>query len=593
MKNMILILTAFLLVLFSCEKKPTDVGGGVETGNTSAMVMGKLYLADGHTPAANATLHIRKKTVLADTSEAGLHKVLADTAATVTTDDTGGFAIDSINPGLYVIEGAEDSNVVLIDSVAVTSQDSTVVLPPDTLKPAGALKGVIYLSEGGDPRKVFILAFGIDRFSGVNADGSFKFSSLAEARYNLRIISSLDNYGVLDTFGISINSADTTNMDTIRLPFTGIPTPKNLNLTYDTLGQTASLTWSKADTALVKGYNIYRRNIDSTFVQINRSAVLDTTYVDNSLAESGTYEYLVSALDKQNNEGKKSLTITVVFINRLQLATNNPAFGQRWEHSSVAFDGKMWVIGGTNGGTSSNYKNDVWYSVDGVTWTQAIASASFSPRRGHASLVFDNKMWVIGGFDSNYDRKNDVWYSVDGINWIEATDSAAFSKRSWFSCVTYANKMWVVGGNSDAGVKNDVWYTADGTIWTLVTDSAQFSARTGSALAVANEKMWVIGGSDENGGYLNDVWSSDSGATWTQSTSSAEFAGRATHSNAVLDSTIWVICGRGVSNVALNDIWYCNNGLDWKKFNTPPDFGPRANHTSIVLNNTIWIIGLQ
>src|SRR3989339_1676222 len=316
MKNMILILTAFLLVLFSCEKKPTDVGGGVETGNTSAMVMGKLYLADGHTPAANATLHIRKKTVLADTSEAGLHKVLADTAATVTTDDTGGFAIDSINPGLYVIEGAEDSNVVLIDSVAVTSQDSTVVLPPDTLKPAGALKGVIYLSEGGDPRKVFILAFGIDRFAGVNTDGSFKFSNLAEGKYDLRIISSLDNYGVLDTFGISVISADTANLDTIRLPFIGIPTPKNVSIVYDTLRQIVTLTWAKADTALAKTYNVYRRNVglNTVLARINTSPIADTVYRDSTGVQDSTYEYRVAAVNTAATEGTKSAVIGVKMV---------------------------------------------------------------------------------------------------------------------------------------------------------------------------------------------------------------------------------------------------------------------------------------
>lgn len=573
-------------LFFTCSDKPTEAGSGSsESGN--AMITGKLYLSDGITPAVNATLHIRKKSVLADTSSSSLGRVLADTSATVITNDTGGFAIDSLNPGLYVIEGAKDSDLVLIDSVTVTSQDSTVTLPPDTLKPAGALKGVISLSEGGDPRKVFILAFGIDRFAGVNVDGSFKFSSLAEARYDLRIISSLDNYGVLDTFGISINSADTTNMDTIRLPFTGIPTPKNLNLTYDTLGQVVALAWNKADTGLVKGYNIYRRNIDSNFVLINRSIVTDTAYLDNSLAEDGTYEYLVAALDKQNNEGNRSLTITVVFKNRLQLATNNPAFGRRWEHSSVAFNGKMWVIGGTNG----SLQNDVWYSIDGTAWIQATGSANFSARRGLASLVFENKMWVIGGFTAN-GRMNDAWYSSDGITWTQATASAAFPKRAWHSCLTYANKMWVVGGNGDNAPQNDVWYSTDGIAWSLAVNSAEFPARGGSTLAAANEKMWVIGGSDANGVLLNDVWYSDSGITWIQATSSAEFSGR-TAPSAVLDSSIWIVCGYRAPIGALDDIWYSNSGIHWSQLNTPPDFGPRANHTSIVLNNTIWIIGLE
>ena len=56
----------------------------------------------------------------------------------------------------------------------------------------------------------------------------------------------------------------------------------------------------------------------------------------------------------------------------------------------------MWLIAGTDGSTN---KNDVWNSTDGVTWTVVTSSASFSARENHASLVFDNKMWVTGGFD--------------------------------------------------------------------------------------------------------------------------------------------------------------------------------------------------
>ena len=40
---------------------------------------------------------------------------------------------------------------------------------------------------------------------------------------------------------------------------------------------------------------------------------------------------------------------------------------------------------------------------------------------------FDGKIWVLGGSAKSY--KNDVWYSTDGINWSEATKNAAWSVR--------------------------------------------------------------------------------------------------------------------------------------------------------------------
>ena len=50
-------------------------------------------------------------------------------------------------------------------------------------------------------------------------------------------------------------------------------------------------------------------------------------------------------------------------------------------------------------------------------------AASFSGRYGHASVVFDNNMWVIGGRDE-LGRKNDVWFSEEGISWFFTNDTA-------------------------------------------------------------------------------------------------------------------------------------------------------------------------
>jgi hypothetical protein len=308
------------LPFMACVKN--IAGGSTET--TNAAVAGILYQPDGKTPAVGVNVHIRPRKSLADTSGAGLGKRLATMAATdsVVTDSAGRFAFDTtIDTGTYVITSASGNNAVLIDSVTVKNKATTDTLAPDTLKPAGALKGIIKLSEGGDPRKVFVLAFGIDRFARVNADGSFKFSSLAEAKYDLRLISSLDNYGVLDTVGVPVRSADTTNLDTINLPFTGIPTPKGLTISYDTLKQIVTLTWSKADTALVKSYNVYRRNVDSNTVavRINASPVADTVYSDSTGVQGTTYEYMVAAVNKSATEGMKSTAIGMSISGLYQL----------------------------------------------------------------------------------------------------------------------------------------------------------------------------------------------------------------------------------------------------------------------------------
>ena len=46
----------------------------------------------------------------------------------------------------------------------------------------------------------------------------------------------------------------------------------------------------------------------------------------------------------------------------------------------------------------SNTQTITPVSVPSSTWTQATANAQFSARKGHSSAVFNNKMWVIGGY---------------------------------------------------------------------------------------------------------------------------------------------------------------------------------------------------
>ena len=132
----------------------------------------------------------------------------------------------------------------------------------------------------------------------------------------------------------------------------------------------------------------------------------------------------------------------------------NATFGARINHNSIVFDNKIWVIAGTTEGFTR--RNDVWYSEDGETWTEATSSAAFDARFCHTSVVFNNKMWVIGG---NGGGGRDVWYSEDGSNWEAATESADFIARCSHTSVVFGGKIWVIAGNNDNTYRDDVWYT--------------------------------------------------------------------------------------------------------------------------------------
>jgi hypothetical protein len=309
-------------LVLSCTQR---LAGGTDTGHGHEdEVVGTLYGQCGTLPAVGAKVSMRSASSLADTSG-----VSSADVASVKSDSEGRYGIDGVDTGLYVIEATDSANNrVFIQGVHVASKDSTKALGPDTLEPAGAIRGKIVLSEGGDPRKVLLLSYGIDRFTRVNADGSFLFTDLARGTYTLRILPLLADYGVLDTGGIAVKSSITTDIDSIVLPFTGIPLPKNVAISYDTLKQIVTLTWTKADTALVKSYNVYRRNVDSNTmaVRINASPVTDTVYRDSTGIQDQTYEYRVAAVSKSATEGTQSGAVSVTAVSAFTFIRN---FGQQ------------------------------------------------------------------------------------------------------------------------------------------------------------------------------------------------------------------------------------------------------------------------
>jgi hypothetical protein len=127
-------------------------------------------------------------------------------------------------------------------------------------------------------------------------------------------------------------------------------------------------------------------------------------------------------------------------------------------------------------------------------------------RRAEALTVYNNKMWLLGG-QADSGNWNDVWYSTDGITWTQATSSANWSSKPGLSALTYDNKMWVMDGNSGPSGSNDVWYSINGVTWTRATSSAAWVIRAGAGAVVYNNKMWIIGGYNSTTGLnLKDVW---------------------------------------------------------------------------------------
>ncbi|NCO10885.1 hypothetical protein GW930_03200 [Candidatus Saccharibacteria bacterium] len=276
-------------------------------------------------------------------------------------------------------------------------------------------------------------------------------------------------------------------------------------------------------------------------------------------------------------------------------ATASAAFIGRAYASAIVFDNKMWVMGGVAGG-APGYLNDVWYSADGVNWTEATADAGWSPRSELAVTVFDNKMWVMGGWNAAAApggvRYNDVWYSSDGVSWTESTSSAAWSARGGAKVETFGSKMWLVGGSSGAVTYSDAWYSSDGVSWTEATGAAAFEERYQHGLVAFDNKLWVVGGSTNGSVYANDAWHSQDGINWTEATADAGWVGRAGFGLVVFDNKLWVNGGESEVNPSwlADDAWYSSDGINWTEATDSTASGDRGYHTSLAFDDKLWAI---
>jgi N-acetylneuraminic acid mutarotase len=244
-------------------------------------------------------------------------------------------------------------------------------------------------------------------------------------------------------------------------------------------------------------------------------------------------------------------------------ATDNAAFAPRC-CPSVVFQNRLWVIGGGSNIYNNNLRsysfNDIWWTVDGINWNQVIPNIPFPGICGHTLIAYDNKMWIISGFDVYVDDvvhwNGDVLWTADGIHWNDATpnSSSPLSERGYQTSIVFNNKMWVIAGILNTGGDfNDVWCSSDGATWTQVTAHAAFNPRNQHTSVVYNGKMWVIGGTGAD--IYNDVWWSSDGTTWTQATACAAFCPRYGHASVVFDNKMWVFGGY-YNGINLNDAWW-------------------------------------
>ena len=264
-----------------------------------------------------------------------------------------------------------------------------------------------------------------------------------------------------------------------------------------------------------------------------------------------------------------------VFTPRLYRDYPGPAWRQvsgtspwlpRDSAGELVFDGRMWLLGGY----TPEPARDVWCSRDGATWTHTgEVSASRSGIDIPMTWVFDGRMWVA-------DMDGLLFASVDGADWSLVTDQAPWRGRGAAGAATFDGRMWVMGGAAGGRFLNDVWSSGDGVHWTRELETAPWSARMiHHTPLVMDGRMWLIGGAAMGDYYpfrtYQDVWCTEDGRHWKKVLDEAPWRGRIWGSTAVYRDRLWVLGGFRSEPAweNLGDVWYSVDGVQWNELSCP------------------------
>jgi hypothetical protein len=246
-------------------------------------------------------------------------------------------------------------------------------------------------------------------------------------------------------------------------------------------------------------------------------------------------------------------------------------------------------------------------------WVNVTRNAAYAPRDGAGALVFNGKMWLIGGWDP-YDVVNfpescnsEVWSSEDGLNWQLVVKKAPWEGRHSAGYVVHQGKMWILGGDHSQGhYQKDVWCSANGKDWELVTDDVPWGQRVLHYTVVHEGKIWVMGGQTlpqfivgDVGGtvFFNDVWCSEDGMNWTRVLEHAPWSPRGMiGGGAVLNGRIWLMGGGTYdtpdypTRLFYNDVWSTADGVNWVLHTEHAAWHPRQYHDVAAFDGGLWVM---
>jgi hypothetical protein len=228
----------------------------------------------------------------------------------------------------------------------------------------------------------------------------------------------------------------------------------------------------------------------------------------------------------------------------------------------VVHKDRAYVVGGFAG--AGQYRNDVWSSDDGKSWVQITSSAAFTPRTSQALVSFNGKLWAVGGnnFSQSFDQ---IWTSIDGVTWgQEGTFDLPTSGLVFKQLFVFKNRLWFVfnyGTIWDSARTIKAYSTGDGLTWQAEALN-NLTIKNDFMIRVKAETLLLFGSDRAD----RSQWVSNDGKNWQLESTQAPFL--------MTDFFTWnekiIAIGNPVSAGGadidyLRHLWTADDSLHWRR----------------------------
>jgi len=285
----------------------------------------------------------------------------------------------------------------------------------------------------------------------------------------------------------------------------------------------------------------------------------------------------------------------------------------RSSHSVSVIESKVYIYGGED---TPRHVFDGQVHVFDLTersWNAHSGSGELpSLRLGQTAVAVQNKLWIIGGRNSNKEDMNDVYtFDINDFTWTKInTTGDVLPICSYHTGTRIGNSVFVFGGCSgSAGRLNAVWkLDTDKHSWTHITTRSTAEetpiARGGPGFVALGDNLYVYGGYSGKQ-ELDDLWRFDvETATWNRILPKGIIPpARSVHCTTTLGNGIVTFGGESTPSTSghegagkyLDDTWhYDPQANEWQEFHPlGPSPTPRGwmAASSLSSNNGIILFG--